>query len=241
MDEIECTTTERETLHSWRFHHPHPRVQLKREARYLKSQGLAPADIVRLCAIATTTFYRYLHAYRTGGMAKLQEGPFHRRQSQLTAYRTSIEADLRQRPRKAKKLELASSRGVTSNHVLASGVPSSSLSSNTQRRSSSYRGRYHMRLIHSSASIVDQMRSRSSTADAMGRLCGISSNPALWRVIINSAKCRGMVWRSWVTRTRPASAARSNTSGSGRPPRPAASAVWKSRAGSRRQAARRMS
>ena len=27
MDKIECTTAERETLHYWRFYHPHPRVQ----------------------------------------------------------------------------------------------------------------------------------------------------------------------------------------------------------------------
>ena len=40
----------------------------------------------------------------------------------------------------------------------------------------------------------------------------------LMRAVINAAKCWGMVWRSWVTRTRPSSAARSNTSGSGRPP-----------------------
>jgi transposase len=78
------------------------------EALYLQSQGLAPADIVRLCAISTTTFYRYLHAYRTGGIATLQEVPFHRRQSQLTAYRTSIEADLRQRPPASVALRLGS-------------------------------------------------------------------------------------------------------------------------------------
>ena len=29
MDKIEFTTTEREALHYWRFHHPHPRVQLQ--------------------------------------------------------------------------------------------------------------------------------------------------------------------------------------------------------------------
>jgi transposase len=98
MDKIECTTAERETLHYWRFHHPHPRVQRKMEALYLKSQGLAPDEIGRLCAISPTTFYRYLREYREGGIAKLTEGPFHRRRSQLADYRTSIEADLRQRP-----------------------------------------------------------------------------------------------------------------------------------------------
>jgi transposase len=62
------------------------------EALYLKSQGLAPADISRLCAISKTTFYRSLHEYRTGGIEKLKEVPFHQRQSQLADYRASIEA-----------------------------------------------------------------------------------------------------------------------------------------------------
>lgn len=98
MDKIEFTITEREALHYWRFHHPHPRVQRKMEALYLTSQGLVPKDIWRLCAISPTTFYRYLHEYRAGGLEALKEVPFHRRQSQLADYRTSIEADLRQRP-----------------------------------------------------------------------------------------------------------------------------------------------
>lgn len=98
MDKIEFTTTERKALHYWRFHHPHPRVQLKMEALYLQSHGLAPEDICRLCSISKTTFYRYHHAYRAGGIEKLQEVSVHRRQSQLHDYRTSIEADLRQRP-----------------------------------------------------------------------------------------------------------------------------------------------
>jgi transposase len=98
MDKIEFTTTERKALHYWRFHHPHPRVQLKMEALYLQSQGLAPEDICRLCSISKTTFYRYHHEYRAGGIEKLQEVSFHRRQSQLADYRTSIAADLRQSP-----------------------------------------------------------------------------------------------------------------------------------------------
>src|SRR4029453_9064521 len=97
MDKMEFTTAEREAWHYWRFHHPHPRGQRKMEALSLKSQGLAPEAISRLCAISKPTLYRYFHAYREGGIAKLQEVPFHRRQGQLAAYRTSIEAELRQR------------------------------------------------------------------------------------------------------------------------------------------------
>jgi len=98
MKQIEFTIAEREALQYWRFHHPHPRVQRKMEALYLKSQGLAPAQISRLCAITKPTFYRYLHEYRQGGIEKLTQVPFHRRQSQLADYRMSIEADFRQRP-----------------------------------------------------------------------------------------------------------------------------------------------
>jgi transposase len=42
--------------------------------------------------------YRYLREYRVGGIEALKEVPFHQQQSQLAAYRTSIEADARQRP-----------------------------------------------------------------------------------------------------------------------------------------------
>lgn len=98
MNKIEYTTTERDALRYWRFHHPHPRVQRKLEALYLQSQGLAPSDICRLCSISPTTFYRYLHTYQDGGIEALKTVPFARRQSQLAAYHTSIEADFRQRP-----------------------------------------------------------------------------------------------------------------------------------------------
>src|SRR5215471_9710749 len=98
MDQIEFTTAEREALQYWRFHHPHPRVQRKMEALYLQSQGLAPEDIWRLCAISKTTFSRYLRAYHEGGIAKLQAVSLPRRPSALADSRTSIEADLRQHP-----------------------------------------------------------------------------------------------------------------------------------------------
>lgn len=98
MTQIEFTTAEREALHYWRFHHPHPRVQRKMEALYLKSQGLSPEDVCRLCAISTTTFYRYLRQYGEGGIETLKEVPLPRRHSQLAAYRALIAADFRQRP-----------------------------------------------------------------------------------------------------------------------------------------------
>ncbi|MCA1604368.1 MAG: IS630 family transposase [Acidobacteria bacterium] len=98
MIKLEFTTAEREALQYWRFHHPHPRVQLKMEALYLKSQGLAPEEISRLCSISTPTFYRYLHQYRVGGLAKLKEVHLHPRHNGLADHRASLEASFRQHP-----------------------------------------------------------------------------------------------------------------------------------------------
>jgi transposase len=98
MKQIEFTIAERETLQYWRFHHPHPRVQLNMEVLYLQRQGLAPEAIRRLCALSKTTVYRYLHEYREGGIETLKEVNLHRRHSQWADYRASMEADFRQRP-----------------------------------------------------------------------------------------------------------------------------------------------
>ena len=75
-----------------RFHHPHPHVPLKMEVLYLKSQGLAGAHIQRLCAISKATYYRYLEAYRRGGLAQLQEVPVSARESILQEDRGTREA-----------------------------------------------------------------------------------------------------------------------------------------------------
>ena len=98
MDQLEFSTVEREALQYWRFHHPHPRVQRKMEVLYLRSQGVAIAEICRLCAISKPTGYRYLREYRAGGLEKLRAVPYPRRSSPLADYRALIAADFRQRP-----------------------------------------------------------------------------------------------------------------------------------------------
>lgn len=70
-----------------------------------------------------------------------------------------------------------------------------------------------MRLIHSSASIAIQMRSKSSTTWRLGRLCGTSSTPVFVCSPMNAAKCCGIVRTSCVNRTRSSRAATASTSG----------------------------
>jgi transposase len=57
-----------DALHHERFHHPHPRVQLKMEAVYLKSQGLPHHEICRLARISENTLRTYLRQFQEGGV-----------------------------------------------------------------------------------------------------------------------------------------------------------------------------
>ena len=49
-------------LQYWRFHHPDPQVQVRMEALYLRSQGVANHDIPRLCGISKARVQRDLTA-----------------------------------------------------------------------------------------------------------------------------------------------------------------------------------
>jgi transposase len=68
------------------------------EALYLKSQGIATAEGCRLCGISPSTWYRYLRAYRAGGLEALKAGACPQRPSLLADYRALLTADFRQRP-----------------------------------------------------------------------------------------------------------------------------------------------
>jgi transposase len=98
MIQVSFTPEAIESLHHERFHHPHPRVRLKMEALYLKSQGLAHGDIARLCRIAETTLQRYLKSYREGGVEALKALTFYRPQSALAVQRELLAADFSARP-----------------------------------------------------------------------------------------------------------------------------------------------
>ncbi len=44
-------------------------------AIYLKGQGLSPDNVCCLCALSKATLYRYLHAYRDGGIENSKRSP----------------------------------------------------------------------------------------------------------------------------------------------------------------------
>ena len=98
MLKLECSTEAVDALHYWRFHHPHPLVQLKMEVVLLHSQGVPNEQIQSICGISKATLYRYLHAYQEGGVERLKALHFHRQASALVHQRTTLEEHLRAQP-----------------------------------------------------------------------------------------------------------------------------------------------
>jgi hypothetical protein len=75
---LEFSPEDLEALSHWRFHHPHPHVQLKMEVVYLRSQKLENNQIQHLCGISKATFYSYLREYQGGGVEQLKALNFSR-------------------------------------------------------------------------------------------------------------------------------------------------------------------
>jgi hypothetical protein len=85
-------------LRHWRFQHPDPRVQVRMEALYWRSQGVANTEILRRCGISNASFQRYLKAYMVGGITQLKHIDHDRPHSELTNHRTTLEAYVHQHP-----------------------------------------------------------------------------------------------------------------------------------------------
>jgi transposase len=98
MIKISFSEADVEALQYWRFQHPDPRVQVRMEALYLRSQRVANGEILRLCGISKASLHRYLKAYVTGGIEQLKHFEPRRPRSALHHHCTTIEAEFQQRP-----------------------------------------------------------------------------------------------------------------------------------------------
>jgi len=87
-----------DALHFERFHHPHPRVQLKMEVVYLKSQGLPHQEICRLTRISENTLRTYLRQYQEGGVERLKQTDWDGPTSELSDHRQTNEEHFRSNP-----------------------------------------------------------------------------------------------------------------------------------------------
>lgn len=98
MIRIEFSEADIKALEYERYHYPHPMVQRKMEALWLKSQGLPHNEICRLTGITKYTLCSYLKAYKAGGIAKLKELNLYRPKSELEKYTSTIEEYFREHP-----------------------------------------------------------------------------------------------------------------------------------------------
>src|SRR5512135_89953 len=98
MIHIDFTPEQIDALHHERFHHPHPRVQLKMEAVYLKSQGLPHQDICRLVRIAENTLRSYLRQFQEGGVERLKRTDWTGAESELDEHHEALEEHFRNNP-----------------------------------------------------------------------------------------------------------------------------------------------
>ena len=84
---------DKKELHYQRYNHPHPHVQKKMEALYLKGldNGLSHAQIAKIVGVSQNTMLSYFRDYQIGGIEKLKEINFYRPQSELVEHKQAIE------------------------------------------------------------------------------------------------------------------------------------------------------
>jgi len=98
MINIEFTKEEKRTINYYRYHHPHPKVQRKMEAMWLKSQGVNHKKIAQLSGVTINMVTRYIKEYRSGGIERLKQLQYRPSRSELDIHIQSIEQNFKQRP-----------------------------------------------------------------------------------------------------------------------------------------------
>ena len=94
MTKIEFTDKEIEELHYQRFHRPHPRVQQRMEALYLKGLDYPHQDIGRIVGVSQKTLRGYLRMYQTGGIEALKKLNFYQPRSDLDQHQEERVAEI---------------------------------------------------------------------------------------------------------------------------------------------------
>jgi len=95
---LSFTAADRAALEAERYLHPHPKVQRKLEAVYLKSLELPHHLICRICRISKPTLVRYLRAFEQEGLEGLKQLGYEGRPNGLHPHAASLEQHFRQNP-----------------------------------------------------------------------------------------------------------------------------------------------
>jgi len=98
MIKIEFTEGDIKALNYERYHHPHPRVQRKMDALWLKSQGVPHNKTAQLTGVSINVVTQYIKEYQAGGIEKLKELHFYRPESKLNERKQTLEDYFREHP-----------------------------------------------------------------------------------------------------------------------------------------------
>ena len=81
-----------------RINHPHPRVQIRMDVLWLKTNELSHQQIAVIAGVCKNTVTCYLQMYNEGGIEKLREVNFYKPQSDLIQYTSTIETWFKEHP-----------------------------------------------------------------------------------------------------------------------------------------------
>ncbi len=98
MIQINFTKEQIDDLFYARFNYPHPPIQKRIEALYLKSMGLSPGDICDICRISRPVFAKYLHWYQEKGIDGLKDWNYKGQPSQLQAHSKNLKKYFEKHP-----------------------------------------------------------------------------------------------------------------------------------------------
>ena len=98
MIQIDFSEEEIDQLNYERYHYPHPLVQKRMEALYLKSQKLSHQKICQICRISKTTLIVYLKKYQEGGKESLKKLVYQGQASELNQHHITIEKYFQENP-----------------------------------------------------------------------------------------------------------------------------------------------
>lgn len=92
------TSEEIDCLYEERFLHPHPLIQKRFEALYLKSQGMEHREICRLLRISRASISNWLKAYKSGGLEGVKKLNYRKKWGDLTSHQETVEEHFRKNP-----------------------------------------------------------------------------------------------------------------------------------------------
>lgn len=98
MIQLTFSAMEIEALETERYTHPHPKVQRKMEALYLKSLKVEHQLICEICRIKEPTLVRYLRAYEKEGIDGLKRLGYAGQPSKMRDHKDSLKEYFRKHP-----------------------------------------------------------------------------------------------------------------------------------------------